>query len=336
MNFPNQLNIFIPLYAFGAILMASLYHSALFYINKKPIIFSYCLFLWSNFVYLVASLYLNYKGYNQTTEIIKLTLVIFYWLNLFFYQQFFIKSFDTRKFKHAFLYFCKKNTWILFPICFIIHIYLFKYEKFYIKYLIVFYYFSVGFIFCYAVALVYSKKVASVYIIVGSLCIIISATIETVVLYYEDSLLGLNGLSYFSIGVFFQIVFFSMFISEMLKKDQQEKSMALEKLELQKIQLVYQKEREMALESNISIKLELERNKAILKQRELIGKKLEQHLLGDLLILKDMIGEYKFGNNVFLNNSKINEIELEVNNIYNDIRDYSHFLLKNNKPYKNC
>ena len=116
MLYQYSIDDIIPFFTIGALLLAAIYHTNLFYFNRTKLLGAYSLYLWVALLYMAqACMAPDGKIYKTPTLPYVLSAATF-WLSLLLYLHFVLTAFENEQFKSTFIYRLISKTWMLTPI----------------------------------------------------------------------------------------------------------------------------------------------------------------------------------------------------------------------------
>lgn len=321
----------IPIFTIGALLIVAIYHINLFYFNRTMLLGNYSLYLWVSLCFLLqATGTLN--GKIDTTPIFPYILCTStLWSSYLIYLNFIVSTLRLRNKHQSFLITYTRKNWIIFPICVLIHSakYIVRDDLKQTVSILTLVFDS--FILLSSIMILFTlykekRNVFNTYILWGAFCTVFFNIFTAVSVYNGGYLFHLTSLTFISLGFFVQIIFFSLAISYKMKMDTEEKYAALKNASLKTIALEAEKIRASEILLTQDFNLKNERTKAVTEQRIIIGRKLHDDLSGSLVSLRYLISDYKRKAGSENERKGFSEVELEVESLYVQTRDYSHQL----------
>lgn len=117
-----------------------------------------------------------------------------------------------------------------------------------------------------------------------------------------------------------------------MRQNLKDKYLALEEVNKKELALQLEKKKASEILLTHEFEVENERVKAIIEQRTIIGRKLHDDLSGNLVALKFLVQDYKAKATNESEQSRFNDLEMEISYIYKETRNYSHELSRNADP----
>ncbi|PWS30567.1 sensor histidine kinase [Pedobacter paludis] len=321
----------IPIFTIGALLITAIYHINLFYFNRIQLLGNYSLYLWiSLFFLLQATGTLNGK-IDKTPILPYILCTSTLWSSYLIYLNFIVSTLRLRNKNQSFLITYTRKNWIIFPLCVFVHAakYIVPVEMEQATSILAFV-FDSGILLSSIMIIftLYKEKrdVFNSYILWGAVCTVFFNTFTAFSVYNGGHLFNFTSLTFISLGYFVQIIFFSLAISYKMKIDTEEKYAALESASIKTIALEAEKKKASEILLTHDFNLKNERTKAVTEQRVIIGRKLHDDLSGSLVSLRYLISDYKRRATTENERKGFHEVELEVESLYVQTRNYSHQL----------
>ncbi|MBC6112893.1 hypothetical protein ACFOG5_06180 [Pedobacter fastidiosus] len=324
----------IPIFAIGALLLAAIYHTSLFYFNREKLIANYTIYLWFSLSYMLIVCSTTLTNLYNTSSIQYILSTIIYWLSLLAYLKFILIANENTKTNALIVYKIARKTYLLTPIYIFVRfpelLFSPKIQEIILLYGTILDVYLFGIFLCLLYFLI-KEKLDSYhnYIIIGTIAMLITSILNSITYYAHGYILGLNHISYTGLGCFLDVIFFSAAVGYKMRTDSQQKYRDLEILIQQ--QIAYEIEKEKAAEILLINDLELstERSKVTLEQRAYVGRALHDDLSSDLAALKYLISNKVKKTTTPTEINALKGIEEEVNSIYEETRSLSHQLIEN-------
>lgn len=273
---PANISYNIFLFCFGAITLAGIYHSVLFFHRRSALLWHYCLYLSSLFIYMTYRFWMvvldqPIAPFNIPFTNIKIHIdAVLLWLLYIAYVRFWGNALQLKKEEGRFTWFFYKTatpliiTYIIFENL-AANISLGILEQ--VFFIIIRVYLGGFGFYVTMLALKKRKKIYYSYLAGGSIAIIVSSLISTYVHLVSHSFLYINAFGWMMVGYFTDVIFFSAAVGVRLKEESVQRLVALQKV--------------LDQQAEIS-RLEIENMKAVYETREEERNRISAELHDDL------------------------------------------------------
>jgi signal transduction histidine kinase len=316
----------------GALLIAAIYHSVLFYYNRIKMLGSYSIYLWTSLIFLVFANVTKTLDPIQSKIGFAISLSVL-WLSYLLYFQFILTPINPIKIEQSKWISNSNRNWLFLPICILVNIIVYIVPKNISPIFSIIALLFNGVILLYGIIIlniIFKEKrhITNRNMLGGGICMLFFNVFNGIAMYNNGSLFGLLSISYICIAYFTEIIFFSIAISHKMRFDLDEKYKALAKIKTQELELEIEKKKASDILLTHTFELHNQRTKAIIEQRTMIGRKLHDDLSGSLIALRYLIQDFKAKAKDANDKENFKALETEISNIYKDARNYSHELSK--------
>lgn len=328
-----SINDLISFFTIGALLIATIYHSVLFYYNRTKLLGSYSIYLWSSLLFIVFANVTKTLDFKQTIIDFAISSIIL-WLSYLLYFRFILTTINPVKIEQSKWISNSNKDWLFLPICIIVNVIAYIVPKNISPIFSIIALLFNGIILLYGLIvlnIIYREKrhITNKNMLGGGICMLFFNVFNGISMFNNGALFGLFSFSYICLAYFTEIIFFSIAISYKMRFDLHVKYHALAKIKEKEIELEIEKKKASDILISHDFEIQTERATAIIEQRTIIGRKLHDDLSGSLVALKYLTQDFKAKAIDVNDKKKYDILESEISNIYNDTRNYSHELTVN-------
>jgi signal transduction histidine kinase len=328
-----SINDLISFFTIGALLIATIYHSVLFYYNRTKLLGSYSIYLWSSLLFIVFANVTKTLDFKQTIIDFAISSIIL-WLSYLLYFRFILTTINPVKIEQSKWISNSNKDWLFLPICIIVNVIAYIVPKNISPIFSIIALLFNGIILLYGLIvlnIIYREKrhITNKNMLGGGICMLFFNVFNGISMFNNGSLFGLLSISYICLAYFTEIIFFSIAISYKMRFDLHEKYHALAKIKEKEIELEIEKKKASDILINHDFEIQNERATAIIEQRTIISRKLHDNLSGSLVALRYLVHDFKTIATNISDKEKYEKLEAEISNIYTDARNYSHELSAN-------
>jgi signal transduction histidine kinase len=331
MHYNISIEDLIPLFTIGAVLIASIYHTILYFFSKLQLVGRYSLYLWAALSYLLLAVSTVPEKTFKVPSLPYLISSGVFWLSLLLYLNFLLLVLNLTKSKETTFFKIIKRTYLITPVYFILR---FPYFFFPLKYVetikacgfIMDTYLFFVFIYMVYLMVINKKRDYFKYVVTGSALMIFFNLFTSITYYTQGYFFGLSHVSFIALGYFSDIIFFSLVVSLEMRQNIADKYLALAEISKKELDLALERKKAADILLTHDFEIHNERAKAIIEQRTLIGRKLHDDLSGSLVALRYLAQDFKTKTESIKEKKRFESLEAEISNIYKDTRNYSHEL----------